>query len=201
MPNHVKNYLTIHAEDSSLNHILDTIAEPKPDNWEHGDSQSDGTHLLWGRHTLDFNSIVPMPDDIYLGELDFEKRKLLAGKDWYTWCNANWGTKWNAYDYYKKAENSLTFCTAWSDVERLIKKLSQKFPGVIFEYSYFDEDFGARVGWTKWKNGKCLEAKRPNNFSKEAYELIFEMYIRSARDFELRFDVEKDMYVSVYGDE
>ena len=197
MPNHITNYLTIHTEDPSLETILDAIAYPKPDDWAHASSQSEpgSDALTWGRYTIDFNSIVPMPADTCRDNLTADKKEALDGRDWYTWSCDNWGTKWNAYWCTKNAENQLLFHTAWSNVEGLIEKLSQKFPNAEFEYSYYDEDFGAQVARTKWRNGELLEKYRPDNFSKEAYELIFEMTGDSAEDRCMRFDEANGTYV------
>jgi len=199
MPNHITNYLTIYTEETSLNDILDAIAIPVPDDWAYGNSTSapGSNKLTWGRYTIDFNSIVPTPDDIYDGDLSLEEKEGLKGRDWFTWNCANWGTKWNAYWCAKDDENRLVFRTAWSNVEGLIEKLSQKFPNATFEYSYYDEDFGAQVAKTQWRNGVLLDKQRPDNFSKAAYELIFEMTGLSAEDHCMRFDDAEGTYVYV----
>ena len=45
---------------------------------------------------LDFDKIIPMPKDIYRGELGEKEKKKYGKKNWYDWSIDNWGTKWNA---------------------------------------------------------------------------------------------------------
>jgi hypothetical protein len=60
---------------------------------------------------FDFNKIIPMPES----EKD----------NWYDWCTANWGTKWNAVDVECEVfnENCLTysFDTAWCLPEEILR--------------------------------------------------------------------------------
>ncbi len=93
---------------------------------------------------------------------------------WYNWAVANWGTKWNAYQQEKPENNVIMFETAWAGVPDLIDKLSVRFPEVSFTYKWSDEDTGCNCGTGSYKNGE-LEINRPENCSREAYELAFEL--------------------------
>jgi len=95
-------------------------------------------------------------------------------RTWYDWANDNWGTKWNAYST-RVEDDSIYFDTAWSGVPDLICKLSLKFPDLGFEYSWADEDTGSNTGRMKIYNGEIVEDTSPENSSKEAYELAFEL--------------------------
>ena len=196
MPNHITNYLTIHADNDRVNEVLDAIALSKPDDWGYGDSQTcpNTDELAWGRYTMDFNKIIPMPDHIRTGSIRVEDLTRYGESCWHGWSLANWGTKWNAYESQKSANNRLMFLTAWSNVAALMITLSKKFPDVVFEYSCYDEDFGSQVMHIKMKNGFMFERHTPKDFSKEAYELIFKMTSCSAEDFDMRFDETKDLF-------
>lgn len=77
--------------------------------------------------------------------------KQYGAKDWYDWSNANWGTKWNAYETdcclsLDKKCATIRFQTAWNGVLTLIGKLTEMFPNLTFNYDYADEDGGYNCG-------------------------------------------------------
>lgn len=104
---------------------------------------------------MDFNSIVPEPE----------------GVDWYSWRLQNWGTKWNAYDVDFDGDATLEFTTAWSGVDGLVQKISEKFPYVELLYSWADEDMGYNVGECTFKGGVMTEEFFPTEGSPRALEL------------------------------
>lgn len=106
---------------------------------------------------------------------------------WYEWCIENWGTKWNAYDQRFDSPNIVWFNTAWSGVTELIQKLSEKFPDVEFDYAYADEDTGSNTGTGTIQNG-VISMYYPDNQSKEAYELAFELSPEYQDNYELTED-------------
>lgn len=57
---------------------------------------------------------------------------------WYEWSYENWGTKWNAHETERVAENIFTFETAWNGATPIFNKLAQK--GVEFIYGWSDRD-------------------------------------------------------------
>lgn len=79
--------------------------------------------------------------------------------DWYRWRLYNWDTKWNAYNCSGLEEGSdeITFDTAWSTPEAIIKALSIIHPNYIFRCEYADEDIGSNCGYYVFKNGELLE--------------------------------------------
>jgi len=63
--------------------------------------------------------------------------------DWYSWANANWGTKWSmevtGYDYHpEQGVIHISGNTAWSPALPLWEKVSQKF-GVTISGNYVEE--------------------------------------------------------------
>lgn len=105
---------------------------------------------------FDFEKIIPMPDDIYRGDLGIVERKKYGEKNWYDWSVENWGTKWNAHDCHRTGVNSVEFNTAWSTPEPVMKELSKKFHTRVEVY-YADEDLGHNCGHYTYENGVMIE--------------------------------------------
>ena len=119
-----------------------------------------------GRHSneegavLDFERIVPMPDDLRGSDE--------AGPDaphglprWYTWAVEHWGTKWNAW--YSSLEGdpqsgevTYSFQTAWSPPDMWLGEASLEFPQLEFRAEYVEE-LGHFAGRGLWRDGDLVE--------------------------------------------
>ena len=77
MPNHVENHLTFDCSEERLKEILQAIGRDE-------DSALDGQY---GIGTFDFNKVIPMPDDIYRGDLGPKEQKIYGKKNWYDWSS------------------------------------------------------------------------------------------------------------------
>lgn len=100
MPNWCENELEILVNENSKT----TISDIK-------------NKILDSKDKLDFEKIIPMPKDIYRGELGEKERKKYGKKNWYDWSIDNWGTKWNATTDYINIDDdriSIRFSTAWA---------------------------------------------------------------------------------------
>lgn len=117
-----------------------------------------------------------LPELLSLGQKMSECLKLYGSKDWYNWSVENWGTKWNAYDI-KRIGNTLSFNTAWSFPERVVKALAALCHSlrVDFQGAWADEDTGCNTGRFESING-VLEVRELENRSKEAYECYLELH-------------------------
>lgn len=94
--------------------------------------------------------------------------------DWYDWSVEHWGTKWNACDTLIEGD-VLFFSTAWSDVRTLMRKWSAQHPQYRFQYEYAEEQTGHYTGWAEYDSGEEVAAETYADYSKEAYELAFEL--------------------------
>lgn len=129
-------------------------------------------HALLNESGVDFNRIIPMPEEVIQGsvghaEIDGVHQKVywecteedpLGLKsepipypddaiDWYEWSISNWGTKWNAYDTAVSDRFTVVrFDTAWAHPWPVIVKLSSMFPNARIEVVYADEDLGSNLG-------------------------------------------------------
>lgn len=139
MSNWVINKVTFETKDKELlDKILTTVK---------GKSEEYGG--------IDFETIIPMPDDIFRGPIGDKEQKLYGSKNWYDWSWENWGTKWNACDCESQAKgsNRLEFQTAWAAPHPVIKRVSEMFPDVAIIHKWADEDMGYNCGIKVYKAG------------------------------------------------
>lgn len=85
------------------------------------------------------------PNKLYeLGKTYVRNKDLYGHTTWFTWCNENWGTKWDACDceITEEDENLLvySFSTAWTPPLPIYKAIHEKFPGLKKEICYKNED-------------------------------------------------------------
>ena len=111
------------------------------------------------------------------------RRRLVAINEtgyasWYPWSIESWGTKWNSYDNDFSKLNTVNFKTAWSMPEPIMKKLSELFPKVEFEWKWADEDKGNNCGIWTFENGELFCDKLENG-SNEAYCLYIDCWGKS----------------------
>jgi hypothetical protein len=128
MPNWTRNELNVQADDPKY------IKEFKDKVFTEDDK---------GKLNFDFEKIIPMPKNIFRGNLGKEEREKYGENNWYDWSIENWGTKWNAYEtqinYDGEEELEIEFETAWDTPRPIIKKLSQMFPKLRFWGGYIHE--------------------------------------------------------------
>lgn len=116
-------------------------------------------------------------------------------KDWYDWSLKNWGTKWNAYDFEMgEKPNQIIFHTAWSAPHPVLKMLSQKYPETCFSHSWAEEDIAVNLGKQDFLNGEIVGSYIPEEHSKEAYDLAFELLGGEPKDWNLRLNKDGTNY-------
>jgi len=98
-----------------------------------------------------FQGVVPMPKELKItspAHTDEEKAqaeinlKKYGAKDWYDWCNLNWGTKWDACNSHISDEGRdekweeyfirIAFDTAWCPPFEYLQKATEKYPLLRF---------------------------------------------------------------------
>jgi len=80
-------------------------------------------------------------------DLEAKQKQNIAkygSKDWYDWCNTNWGTKWGDSDtYLQGAEGDediyFEFQSAWSPPMEGIAHIATMFPTLKFALTYCEE--------------------------------------------------------------
>lgn len=99
-------------------------------------------------------------------------------RDWYDWCCAHWGTKWNACSTQipNPGVAEVYFDTAWSPVNHLILELATRNPDCRFEYEFAEEQTGFWAGSFEYENGMETKQEVYPIGSKKCYEKYFELW-------------------------
>ena len=153
MPNWCLNCLEVSVSSADNIHILNNFIE-----FNNSDESE-----------LDFNKLIPIPDELEGTNTNQEKNQDLINKygydNWYDWNINNWGTKWNACEVDSNKNNEMeiiyNFQTAWSPPVPWCTTLFDKYPelNIKLEYEEPAMNFG---GYLSFENG---------NFSNAEYEL------------------------------
>lgn len=135
MPNWVRNNVVITGSHNKLNKFVDKHFNKKGE--------------------FDFETVIPMPDKIFKGDLGKEEERIYGSNNWYDWSIKNWGTKWNANTVASPTiskvagKNSrLEFCfdTAWSFPEGVYQELATMYSDLRIDVEFADEDIGNNCG-------------------------------------------------------
>lgn len=129
------------------------------------------------------------PLAIDLAQKYLSNQRKFGHATWYGWCNANWGTKWNAYSVDEPEllsdRATIRFNTAWSPAIPVIVRLSELFPLVELTLNYFDEGWNF-AGEAFFNAGRCDdECIAPTEEDPRAIFIYREVY---GEDFESSSD-------------
>lgn len=105
MPNHVENRLTFDCSRERLQEILTAISRDQ-------DKEVDGK---FGVGSFDFEKVIPMPEDIYRGNLGSAERELYGKKNWYDWSVWNWGNA-ACEGFFGHLKNELFYNHSWQGI-------------------------------------------------------------------------------------
>lgn len=170
MPNHITNIVAVSGDERRIQAMLKEI-------------QTDE----YGLGSVDFNKIIPMPDDV----------------DSHNWSIANWGTKWNSYGYTSDTrfkDGKLTFLTAWSAPHPILEKLSEIYPDIKFEHEWADEDIGMNCGRYVYYDGERTEEYYPES-SRERIEFAARVMDSEPVDWGLFLNSSETDYVNFSDEE
>ena len=87
---------------------------------------------------FDFNNIVPMPKNIFRGNLGREEEEKYGDNNWYRWSIDNWGTKWNSVDTTVEENGSTlsyNFMTAWDCPREIVNALMRMRKTILKDIS------------------------------------------------------------------
>lgn len=138
---------------------------------------------------IDFNILVPMPLNIWMGDVGSKHEKAFK-RTALDWCRENWGTKWNAYGIdeggkYKsfvETDDSvtLTFQTAWRAPYPWLAALFN-FTKMTFDHNWLDEGHSRGVAGKfnyaaleDWRSGDgWTESEADDDLQKHLHKLLF----------------------------
>jgi len=179
MPNWVYNTLTIQGPKQEIDSIKDRLNKPFTvlhDSWnkETGNMEVKETtysapvFAFWNIHSpledgITMEEYVKQPDhssidmkdpDWFIKSIEHAKTQ----KDWYSWNNSNWGTKWDVavrdddqwpdtelLEYKSEGHDNwlvYKYNTAWSPAVTILTKLSMLVPNSLLTLSFEEE-----TGW------------------------------------------------------
>lgn len=161
MPNHVTNIVVLKGADDEIKRLRQEVMRQE-----------------YGLGSIDFEKIIPMPADIFRGNLGLKEREIYGHKNWYDWSIVHWNTKWNAYGTDEiqayKDPDKLAFLTAWAAPHPILEKLSELYPNVEISHSWADEDIGSNCGRRIYING-CLTESYCPEYGRDSYEFAAEV--------------------------
>lgn len=156
MPNHVTNIIHLRGDAEQIRKLRQAVMNDR-----------------FGPGSIDFEKVIPMPDDIFRGDLDMTQRSRYGEKNWYDWSTKNWGTKWNAYGFDElrghQGVDTICFMTAWKAPHNVIGHLAQMYPDLELEHNWADDDFGNNCGKRVYSNG-ILDSVYEPEYGRESQE-------------------------------
>jgi len=159
MPNWVYNSVSVVGKEQRVKEFRE----------KHFTTETDPVDGLQSREEFDFDTIIPMPETVFRGNLGVEERKEHGNNNWYDWSIENWGTKWNAgntqlHSDKIRVQNGVAvlefmFDTAWSLPEPIYEKLAEMYPDLCITVD-FDEEGMAFAGELEITDGKIKHYAR-----------------------------------------
>ena len=135
MPNHVTNIIELNGDKLEIKNLLETIKNDEI-----------------GLGSIDFEKIIPMPDNIYRGDLGSKERELYGQILIQCLCidikNNN-------------PKEKITFLTAWAAPHPIMEKLAEMYPEVNIQHEWADEDIGMNCGRYCYSKGERVEEYFP----------------------------------------
>jgi len=146
MPNHVKTIVRMTGDLGQIKKLKEECFKNIENPTEYGPTRR-----------FDFETIIPMPENIFRGDIGKKEQELYGENNWYDWSISNWGTKWNAYDLAEVGQRIFIINTAWSYPHKIFRALSEKYPHVKFHIRYADEGIYENSGKCTYLGGEKTE--------------------------------------------
>jgi hypothetical protein len=189
MPNWVSNSVHLKGSKEDLDNLRKSVNKEEESkvmdltSLVNGDDPVKATETIVEHHEFNFDSIIPMPEELKgttsNGTVRPELEKKYGHSDWYHWCIHNWGTKWNSADASVNEHYEFTFD-----------------PNVEMHIKYADEDIGYNCGEIVLHNekGACVHddyTEYPNNYHRKK-DVLIECKSYLIHDY----DFEKDEWIN-----
>ena len=165
MPNYCDNILSIEATPDVLDQLRRFVASEE--------------------NEFDFEKIIPMPGNLFMGNIGTEEKERYGGRNWYDWRSRCWGTKWNSVDAQcSKLDTCLNyyFLTAWEPSEPVIVELAKLFPDAKIQYSFYEAGM-CFCGKREYENGKIVYSM-DGDYNQDYYDLSDEKDLKRFNQYE-----------------
>lgn len=121
-------------------------------------------YLMGDQGFIDFSKIIPFPDNIDPEDLE--------GDDWLL---DNWGTRSQPKNICWLNDTELLFDTELYPALKIIAQIAKDNPNVPFTFKYASEEAGKIAGEAVSTMDMVITFPK-NRYSKEAYDIAFELY-------------------------
>ncbi len=153
MPNYIQNRVTFECSEEKMAEILAAICSEDKET---------------GKKFVDFNKIIPMPDNVYQGKLGSRERTVYGKLNWYDWSIENWGTSHNSYRFTQEG-NEIGFQTSWTPPHKILAELTGMFHGVYITHEWAKDEIGKECGSREYLNGETVGEIIPET-DRESFE-------------------------------
>lgn len=125
--------------------------------------------ILNGGRDIDFNNIIPIPSDVYMGDITPEVLEECGDRNWFDWCQRHWSVKANPTACESIPEQKIImFSTEWNTPFKIWEKISKQFPNTEIRVMY-SNDFGDKNEYLIYKNGTSSKIEIRDEFSLASY--------------------------------
>ena len=126
MANYVTNIVRFKGDENRIDELRASVQDER-----------------YGITGIDFDKIIPMPKNLFMGAIGPMERELYGKNNWLDWSLANWGSKWNSMPTEDPDEEyepgTLRFLTANNPPHPVLQKLSEMYPDITMEHQWADD--------------------------------------------------------------
>ena len=135
MINDVKCRLFISGPDEDVKALIKRISTKKP------------------KRDIDFEKIIPYPENIYKGPLTAEALREHGSNNWYDFNRRYWNAYYNAYET-ERTGNMIEFMTAWKPPLHIIETLAGQYPKISFTLKWCGRSVPGTAGEIIYLDGE-----------------------------------------------
>ena len=144
MANYVTNIVRFKGDENRIDELRASVQDER-----------------YGIIGIDFDKIIPMPKNLFMGAIGPMERELYGKNNWLDWSLANWGSKWNSMPTEDPDEEyepgTLRFLTANNPPHPVLQKLSEMYPDITMEHQWADDNIGMGCGQRTYQAGKIID--------------------------------------------
>ena len=183
MANYVTNIVRFKGDENRIDELRASVQDER-----------------YGITGIDFDKIIPMPKNLFMGAIGPMERELYGKNNWLDWSLANWGSKWNSMPTEDPDEEyepgTLRFLTANNPPHPVLQKLSEMCPDITMEHQWADDNIGMGCGQRTYQAGKIIDEYCPD-YGRKAIEFACEVTGQTPADRGLVLNDEGTDYINI----